>query len=109
MTIPPVPLARKTLADLPAHIARPHFPSEKVRAGIVHLGLGGFHRAHMARYTHDLMETSADALDWGIIGVGLMPNDRRMWQALGPQDGLYTLVERQREKESATVDRKSVV
>ena len=103
MTIRPVPLARKTLAELPAHIARPHFPSEKVRAGIVHLGLGGFHRAHMARYTHDLMETSADALDWGIIGVGLMPNDRRMWQALGPQDGLYTLVERQHEKESATV------
>jgi mannitol 2-dehydrogenase len=98
-----VPLARNTLAELPVGIARPRFAPVNVRPGIVHLGLGGFHRAHMARYTHDLMETREDALDWGIIGVGLLPGDRRMWEALAPQDGLYTLVERQNENESASI------
>jgi mannitol 2-dehydrogenase len=96
-------LARETLPDLPAGIIRPRFAPSSVRPGIVHLGLGGFHRAHMARYTHDLMEARAEALCWGIIGVGLMPNDRRMWEALTPQDGLYTLLERQGQNESATV------
>ena len=99
----PVQLAGKTLAELPAGIARPRFAPASVRPGIVHLGLGGFHRAHMARYTHDLMDARSDAFDWGIIGVGLMANDRRMWEALVPQDGLYTLVEREHENESATV------
>jgi mannitol 2-dehydrogenase len=99
----PIPLARKTLAELPSGIAQPRFDPGRVRPGIVHLGLGGFHRAHMARYTHDLMDARSDTLDWGIIGVGLMANDRRMWEALAPQDGLYTLVERQHEDESATV------
>jgi mannitol-1-phosphate/altronate dehydrogenase len=57
----------------------------------------------MARYTHDLMDVRSDALDWGIIGVGLLPSDLRMRDALVPQDGLYTLVERQGDMESATV------
>ena len=98
-----IPLGRHTLAQLPDGIVRPKFAPASVRPGIVHLGLGGFHRAHMARYTHDLMDAGPEALDWGIIGVGLMPNDRRMHEALAPQDGLYTLVERAHEKESATV------
>lgn len=101
--IRPVELSHKTLARLPAGIVRPAFAPSNVRAGIVHLGLGGFHRAHMARYTYDLMDGQPDALDWGIIGVGLMPTDRRMRDALAPQDGLYILVERQDESESATV------
>jgi mannitol-1-phosphate/altronate dehydrogenase len=101
--IPPVPLSHQNLALLPVGIARPVFAPAHVRPGIVHLGLGGFHRAHMARYTHDLMNIRSDALDWGIIGVGLMPNDRRMQDALAPQNGLYTLVERQDDIESVTV------
>ncbi len=46
----------------------PGYDVAQVRAGIVHLGLGGFHRAHMARYTHDLMERDPEALasaSWG--------------------------------------------
>jgi mannitol-1-phosphate/altronate dehydrogenase len=66
------------------------------------LGFGGFHRAHMARYTHDLMQRG-DALDWGILGVGLLPQDRRMQDALAPQDALYTLVERDDAEEDVTV------
>jgi mannitol 2-dehydrogenase len=99
----PVELSHNNLALLPSGVARPAYVPGNVRPGIVHLGLGGFHRAHMARYTHDLMDTQPDALNWGIIGVGLMPSDRRMRDALAPQDGLYTLVERQDDVESATV------
>ena len=90
----PVPLNRANLVRLQAPVQRPGFDPSDVTPGIVHLGLGGFHRAHMARYTHNLMDTAADARNWGIIGAGLMPADRRMQESLGPQDNLYTLVER---------------
>src|SRR5271157_2820532 len=81
-------LSRATLAALPATIARPRFDPAKVSAGIVHLGFGGFHRAHMARYTHDLMERRGDAMKWGIIGVGLLPADLRVRDALAPLDAI---------------------
>jgi mannitol 2-dehydrogenase len=58
---------------------------------ILHLGVGGFHRAHLALYVHELAEAGSD---WGIRGVGLLPGDLRMREALAPQDYLYTLVER---------------
>ena len=90
----PVALARATLSALPPAITRPAYDPAAVRAGIVHLGLGGFHRAHMARYLHELMTIDPAAREWGILGVGLMPGDRRMIEALAPQDGLYALVER---------------
>jgi mannitol-1-phosphate/altronate dehydrogenase len=96
-------LSRATLAALPATIARPRFDPAKVSRGIVHLGFGGFHRAHMARYTHDLMDRRVDAAGWGIVGVGTLPADVRVRDALEPQDALYTLVERQDEDEAATV------
>jgi mannitol 2-dehydrogenase len=82
---------------------RPRFDPAKVSGGIVHLGFGGFHRAHMARYTHDLMERRVDAAEWGIVGVGLLPADVRVRDALASQDALYTSVERQDGDEAATV------
>ena len=99
----PTPLSRATLPLLHAAISVPRYDPTKVRAGIVHLGLGGFHRAHMARYTHDLMQHHPAALSWGIVGAGLMPGDRKMVQSLAPQDGLYTLVERSRGGEEVAV------
>lgn len=99
----PIRLGRQTLTLLPEAIERPAFDLASVRAGIVHLGLGGFHRAHMARYTHDLMAKRADALQWGILGVGLLPADERMYEALTPQDSLYALLERQDSDERLTV------
>ena len=60
-------------------------------AGVVHFGVGGFHRAHQAMY-HDRLMNEGKALDWGICGVGVMPGDRRMKEAMDAQDGLYTLV-----------------
>ena len=101
--VEPVPLNRSNLGRLQRSVAVPRFDPAQVRGGIVHLGLGGFHRAHMARYTHDLMQRRADALGWGIIGAGLMPTDRRMRDSLRPQDNLYTLVERQATEEKVAV------
>ncbi len=59
--------------------------------GIVHFGVGGFHRAHQAVYIDDLL-AAGKALDWGIIGVGVLPGDVAMRDALASQDHLYTLV-----------------
>lgn len=96
-------LSRATLAQLPTTIARPNYDPATVSIGIVHLGFGGFHRAHMARYTHDLMQQRSDVAEWGIAGVGLLPADARVKEALAPQDALYTLVETQNGDETATV------
>nr|WP_294519338.1 mannitol dehydrogenase family protein [uncultured Rhodopila sp.] len=98
-----VTLNRANLVQLQPPVRVPSFDPAAVTAGIVHLGLGGFHRAHMARYTHNLMETHPEALSWGIIGAGLMPADRRMQESLAPQDHLYTLVERDAAGETVSV------
>jgi mannitol 2-dehydrogenase len=81
-----------TLADLGhAGVAVPTYNREHVTTGIVHFGVGGFHRAHEAMYVDRLMD-DGNALDWGITGVGLLPGDRRMHEVLHAQDCLYTLV-----------------
>lgn len=98
-----IPLSRRTLAGIPPAIGRPAYDPAEVRPGIVHLGLGGFHRAHMARYTHALMNRDAVALGWGIIGAGLLPSDHRMRDALAPQDCLYALVERDGVRETVEI------
>jgi mannitol 2-dehydrogenase len=69
----------------------PSYDRSRVVAGVVHFGVGGFHRAHQAMY-HDRLMNSGKALEWGICGVGVMPGDRAMKEALDAQDGLYTLV-----------------
>ena len=69
----------------------PAYDRSALRVGLVHFGVGGFHRAHQAMYLDRLMN-DGQALDWGICGVGVMPADQAMADALGPQDGQYTLV-----------------
>ena len=103
MALDPIPLNRAALAHLPSSVQGPRFDPAAVTPGIVHLGLGGFARAHLARYTHDLMDRRPDMLGFGIIGAGLMPGDRRMQESLAPQDSLYTLVERSGAEEAVTV------
>lgn len=80
-------LNKSTLTSLLAEIARPAYDRTKTTPGIVHLGLGAFHRAHQAVFIDDCM--NAGEPDWGIIGASLRGVDTR--DALGPQDGLYTL------------------
>jgi mannitol 2-dehydrogenase len=72
-------------------VPKPAYDRARVTTGVVHFGVGGFHRAHQAMY-HDRLMNAGKALDWGICGVGVMPADRRMKEALAAQDGLYTLV-----------------
>lgn len=72
-------------------VAKPTYDRDKITVGIVHFGVGGFHRAHQAYYVDKLME-QGKAEDWGICGVGVLPNDRKMKDALDAQNGLYTLI-----------------
>jgi mannitol 2-dehydrogenase len=82
-------LSNATLAELP--IPGPSYDRNDVGIGIVHFGVGGFHRAFQAMYLDQLLEQGL-ARDWGICGVGVLPADRRMRDVLHAQDGLYTLV-----------------
>ena len=86
-------LSRATLDDLPASVTGLNYDPSRITAGIVHLGPGAFHRAHMARYVHGLM-ARGQAMDWSVIGAGLTPSDAAVREALAPQDWLYTLIER---------------
>jgi mannitol 2-dehydrogenase len=85
------PLNQKTLSSLSASVPIPTYDRDRVRAGIVHFGVGGFHRSHEAMYIDRLLE-QGKAEDWGICGVGVLPSDRRMAEVMAVQDGLYTLV-----------------
>lgn len=91
-----MPPVSRSESHLPALVTGPSYDLTSVTPGIVHIGLGGFHRAHFARYTHDLMAIDPSALAWGIIGTGLRPTDTALLSTLSRQDGLYTLVERDR-------------
>ncbi|MBA8826193.1 mannitol 2-dehydrogenase [Saccharopolyspora lacisalsi] len=82
-------LNAQTLSEFGVSV--PTYDRSQLRGGIVHLGVGGFHRAHQAMYLDELMNRG-EALDWGITGVGLMPHDRRMHEVMQAQDCLYTLV-----------------
>lgn len=87
-------LTNAALTSLDPQVARPDYDRSALTAGIVHIGVGGFHRAHQAMYLDELMR-AGHAHDWAICGLGLMPGDRRMRDALTSQDGLYTLVVKQ--------------
>lgn len=82
-------LSSATLPGVPAGVVRPGYDRTAQAAGIVHFGIGAFHRAHQAWYT-DLAMAAGDA-DWGILGVSLRsPSVARQ---MNPQDGLYTVTE----------------
>lgn len=76
-----------------AEVARPDYDRSRISTGIVHIGVGGFHRAHQALAVDRLLR-QGQAYEWGICGVGLLPGDRRMQQVMADQDGCYTLVEK---------------
>jgi mannitol-1-phosphate/altronate dehydrogenase len=98
-----ISLNRKAPLSLPDDVAAPRYDIRSVKPGIVHIGLGGFHRSHLARYMHDLMEIDPEALNWGIVGSGLRDSDVPLLRALERQDGLFTLIERDAEGETKTV------
>jgi fructuronate reductase len=80
-------LSDAALGRLPAAVERPAFDSVALKPGIVHLGIGAFHRAHQAVFTEDSI--AAKGGDWGIIGASLRHAD--VPDALSAQDGFYTV------------------
>ena len=80
----------RSLGTLGAAVAVPTYDRDAVVASVVHLGVGGFHRAHQAMYLDRVLRRGD--LRWGICGVGVLPQDVAMRDALAAQDGLYTLV-----------------
>lgn len=94
------------LDALPQAVRRPRYRREGLRAGIVHLGIGAFHRGHQAEINEAAIEAGheagdASALHWGIVGVSLRHADTR--DALQPQHGLYTLALRSAEAQTLQV------
>lgn len=78
-------LDQRDLAELDPVGAVPAYQRTAVTAGIVHLGVGNFHRAHQAMYLDALMN-AGKAMDWGIHGVGVQPSNSTMRDALAAQD-----------------------
>ena len=74
------------------NITKPQYDRSKLTPGIVHIGVGNFHRAHLSWYLHRLMQKNKN-LDWGIIGSGVLDYDHQMQQKLKKQDFLTTLIE----------------
>jgi mannitol 2-dehydrogenase len=85
-----------TVAEIEVRVPGPSYDRTQVTPGIVHLGVGGFHRAHEAMYV-DALLNQGKATAWGITGVGLLPPDRAMQEVMAAQDCLYTLVVKERD------------
>lgn len=85
-------LADENLACLPKGILVPAYERSRLSPGIVHIGLGNFHRAHQAWYLHRLMQQGL-AHDWAIIGAGVRQTDEEQRKRLSGQNYLSTLIE----------------
>ena len=87
-----VALTQSALPQL-GRVSVPTYDRSALRTGVVHFGIGGFHRAHLAMYLDRLLEGGVTgAQEWAVTGVGLLDQDRRVVETLTAQDGLYTLV-----------------
>ena len=88
----PIKINNQTLDSLPAKVKKPKYKRESLSPGIIHIGVGNFHRAHQAMYMHKLFNNGI-ALDWAIRGAGIKSYDAIMRNKLLPQDWLTTVVE----------------
>jgi mannitol 2-dehydrogenase len=95
-------LSAAALAGFPGNVAVPAYDRSGLRAGILHIGVGNFHRAHQAVYLDDLFNSGRDH-DWAILGAGVMPGDTAMRERLVSQDLLTTVVEQSALDSSARV------
>ena len=84
-------LNAQNLSQFANRVAIPKYDRSSVKAGIIHVGIGGFHRAHQAYYTNQLLHTKGNE-NWGICGVALLDFDKKIYHTLKEQNGLYTLV-----------------
>ena len=90
--INPLMLCDANLEKLPKDISSVHYNRKQLSAGILHIGVGNFHRAHQAWYLHKLFEKGYDR-DWAIIGSGVQDYDAAQREKLKKQDFLSTLIE----------------
>ena len=97
-----IPLSNATLPMMPTGVRVPSYDRAALTPGIVHIGLGNFHRAHQAWYLHRLMDLG-QAHDWAIIGAGVRPADAASREKLLAQDCLTTLIELDPSGKSAEV------
>ncbi len=97
-----VKLNAATLDSLPPSVAKPEYRRDAQTPGVVHIGVGNFHRAHQAVFFDALFNQGAD-LDWAIVGAGVMPFDQAIYDALAPQDFYGTVVEQTAERSDARV------
>jgi mannitol 2-dehydrogenase len=95
-------LSLATLSDVARSAAIPGYDRASLKAGIVHFGVGNFHRAHQAIYLDDLFNAGTDH-DWAIVGAGVLPSDAAMREKLAAQDFLTTVVEQDNNKTAARV------
>jgi mannitol 2-dehydrogenase len=94
-----------SLANLPAigkKIAIPKYSRTSLKPGILHFGVGNFHRAHLAVYLDDLFNMGVGH-NWALVGAGVMPSDEAMRQKLLAQDFLTTVVEQDNELSKAHI------
>jgi mannitol 2-dehydrogenase len=87
-----IALNEQNLDLLPGNIARPAYDRALLTGGIVHVGIGNFHRAHMAVYLDQLF-ARGKSHEWAIIGAGVRDADNAMRDRLQPQDWLYTVTD----------------
>ena len=90
------------LGDLPKGVTGPTYDRSVITPGIVHIGLGNFHRAHQSWYLHRLMQ-QGEAMDWGIVGAGVRSGDEAQRKRLAAQDYLTTLIELDLKTRSAEI------
>jgi len=86
-----IQLNQQNITSIASRLACPKYERNAAKAGIVHIGIGGFHRSHQAYYMHQLLGDTQHA-EWGICGIGLREGDRNMANVLKEQDCLYTLI-----------------
>jgi mannitol 2-dehydrogenase len=98
----PVPLSLANLPHIRPDVARPQYQRAQLSPGIVHFGIGNFHRAHLAVYLDDLMNQGL-AHDFAIIGAGITTFDATMRETLKQQDWLTSIVEQEADLSSARV------
>jgi mannitol 2-dehydrogenase len=91
-----------SMRGLDARVTTPRYARADLTAGIVHFGVGNFHRAHLAVYLDDLFNMGMNH-DWAIIGAGVMPFDEQMCEKLSSQDYLSTVVEQSANVSAARV------
>ena len=87
----PIQLQQQNLEEVGIRMPVPTYNRTDNKIGIVHIGVGGFHRAHQAYYLHQLRQLG-EASDWGICGIGIRESDTKLYDIFKKQDHLYTLL-----------------